>query len=103
MDGILTRSLESNEDQPSSARTIEIDGRGYIWPVAFLVDGKHVVCGGEEGKIRRWRVKDGMEVGMPMDTGSALFNITVSQDGKWIVSGTRGDWCRCGTRTTAKR
>ena len=88
MSGILTRSLESSEDQPSSAKTIEIDGK--IWSVGFLVDEKHVVSGGNDGKIRRWRVEDGMEVGAPMEAGSAVFNIVVSRDGKWIVSGTRG-------------
>ena len=87
MNGILTKSLESSKAQPSSAKTIEIDGRDEIYTVAFLVDGKHVVGGDREGKIRRWRVKDGMEVGMPMDAGSTLFNIVASQDGKWIVGG----------------
>ena len=59
-----------------------------MWSVAFLVDGKHVVSGNYEGRIRRWRVEDGMEVGTPMDAGSIVSNIAVSRDGKWIVSGT---------------
>ncbi|KAF8550627.1 WD40 repeat-like protein, partial [Imleria badia] len=57
--------------------------------VAFRVDGKHVVSGGNEGKIRRWRVEDGGEVGMPIDAGSVVCNVTVSRDGKWVVSGTK--------------
>ena len=44
--------------------------------------------GSWEGKIRRWRTEDGKEVGTPMDAGSAVNNIAVSRDGKWIVSGT---------------
>ena len=90
MNGILTRNLESSEVHPSSAKTIEIDGRGKIWSVAFLIDGKHVVSGDERGKIRRWRVEDGMRVGTPMAAGSSVLDIAVSRDGKWIVSGTRG-------------
>ena len=88
MNEILTRSPESSEARPSSGKTIKIDSRETICTVAFLVDGKHVVSGDEEGKIRRWRVEDGMEVGTPMDVGSDVFNIAVSRDGKWIVSGT---------------
>ena len=87
MNGILTRSLESSEDRPSSGKTIEIDGRGNIHSVAFLVDGKHIASGDKEGKIRRWRVEDGMEAGTTMDAGSTVYDIAVSRDGKWIVSG----------------
>ena len=91
MSEILTRSLESSDVQPSSAKTTEIDGRDEIYTVAFLVDGKQVVSGGNEGKIRRWQVEDGVEVGAPMDgKGGTVFNVAVSRDGKWIVSGTRG-------------
>ena len=43
------------------------------------------MSGGREGKIRRWRAEDGKEVGTPMDAGSEVYNIAVSQDGKWIV------------------
>ena len=66
----------------------EINGRDDIWSIAFLVDGRHVVGGGEEGKIRCCRVEDDKEVGMPMDAGSAVGNLAVSHDGKWVVSGT---------------
>jgi WD40 repeat protein len=59
-----------------------------IWSVAFLVDGKHIVGGGTEGKIRRWRVEDGKEVGTPMATGNGVCNIAVSRDGRWVVGGT---------------
>ena len=89
MNGTLTRSPESSEVQPSSAKMIEVDGRGRIYVVAFLVDEKHVVSGGDEGMIRRWRVEDGMEVGTPMEAGCIVYNIAVSRDGEWIVSGTQ--------------
>ena len=66
-----------------------IDVRERIWSVAFLADGD-VVSGSEEGKIRRWRVEDGREVGTPMDAGSTVRNIGVSRDGKSVVSGSFG-------------
>ena len=87
----LTGTRKSSEDSSfahqKKEKSIEIDGRGNIYSVAFLADGKHVVSGGQEGEIRRWRVDNGQEVGMPMDAGSAVYNIAVSRDGKWIVSG----------------
>jgi WD40 repeat protein len=46
------------------------------------------VSGGWEKKIRRWRVKDGKEVGKPMDVGSSILDLAVTQDGRWIVCGT---------------
>ena len=90
---ILTRIIESNTRafsiaHQSDAKLVQIDGQEYIYVVAFLVDGKQFVSGDKEGKIRRWRVEDGKEVGMPMDAGSPVLRIAVSRDGKWIVSGT---------------
>ena len=68
------------------AESIEIDGNDKIRAIAFVADGGHIV-GGDGNKIRRWRVKDGREVGQPMDAGSDVLSIAVSRDGKWIVSG----------------
>ena len=71
---------------------IEIDCRDRISEsVAFLVDGKHFVNSGVDGKIRRWRVEDGKEVGIPMEVGNAVLDIALSRDGKWVVSGTIGE------------
>ncbi|KAH0828151.1 WD40-repeat-containing domain protein [Lanmaoa asiatica] len=88
-------SSHSNENGPSSssvvhqqeAKPIEINCPNNIYSVAFLDDGKYVVGGGDERKIRRWRVEDGKEVGTAMDAGGLVCNIAVSQDGKWIVGG----------------
>ena len=66
----------------------EIDCREDIRSVAFFVDGKYIVTGGKEGMIRRWRVEDGAEVGTSMVAGGLVYDIVVSGDGKWIVSGT---------------
>ena len=90
MSGILTRSQESKGVQPAATKIIDINARDNTWSVAFLIDGKHVVSGGDGGKIRRWRVEDGLEVGTPMDTGSQVCNIAVSRNGKWIICGTKG-------------
>jgi len=94
---MLMGRQESSENDPSSgivhqkeAEQIVIDGRDNIYSVAFLSDGKHVVSGGVEGKIRRWCIEDGKEVGTAMDAGNVVVNIAVSRDGKWIVGGTEG-------------
>jgi len=91
---LLKRTQEPSPNSSSSsivhrkeAKPIVIDGRSKIASVAFLADGRHVVSGSSEGKIRRWRIQDGKEVGAPMDAGSAVLNIAVSRDGKVIVSG----------------
>ena len=93
---MLTRTQGSNENDPSSstvhrkgAKSIVIDGRDDVYSVAVLVDGKHVVSGDGDRKIRRWRIEDGKEVGTAMDAGSTVFNIAVSRDGKLIVGGTK--------------
>ena len=67
---------------------IVINGREEILSVAVLIDGKHFVSGDEKGKIRRWCIEGGKEVGTPMHAGSCVVDITVSRDGKVIVSGT---------------
>ena len=85
----------SSENDPSSsivhrkeAKSIIIDGRDYTRSVSFLADGTHFVSGDREGKIRRWRIEDGKEVGTAMDAGSDVRDIAVSRDGKVIVGGT---------------
>ena len=79
---------ESGGVHQEEAKMIEMDGRDLIWSVAFLVDERHIVSGGKEGKIRCWRVEDGKEMGAPMDAGAHVMDIAVSHDGKWVVSGT---------------
>jgi len=71
------------------AKPIVIDGREDMNSVAVLADGKHVVSGDGGGKIRRWRIEDGKEVGTAMNAGSVVYDIAVSRDGKVIVSGTK--------------
>ncbi|KAF8547586.1 WD40 repeat-like protein [Imleria badia] len=90
--GATTMEDESSDKSSSvhqeGVKPIVIDGRDNIRSVAFLNDGDHIVSTREIGKIRRWRVGDGVEVGTPMDVGSAVFSIAASRDGKWLVSGT---------------
>ena len=99
--GLAAGTQEANENESSSSsvgqkeeKPTEIDVPHWIESVAFLTDGEHIVSGGYEGKIRRWQVKDGKEVGTPMDAGSIVWSFAVSRDGKWIVSGTRGGQVR---------
>ncbi|KAG9312481.1 WD40-repeat-containing domain protein [Chiua virens] len=85
----------SREDGPAATNQrivrettrIENDEEHDIYSVVFLGDGKHAVSGGKGGRIRQWRVEDGQEDGTPMNAGNVVFDIAVSRDGKWIVSG----------------
>ncbi|KAG9316878.1 quinon protein alcohol dehydrogenase-like superfamily [Chiua virens] len=80
---VLTRTI-------SAVNVIEIDGQRHITSVVFMDNGKHVLAGDREGKIRCWRVDDGKEVGLAMDAGDEVYDIAVSQDSKWIVTGAYG-------------
>lgn len=91
---LLTGIPELNENKASAstaqqwdAKPIEINGQDEIVPITFLAHGDYII-GGDGNKIRRWRVKDGKEVGQPMDAGSVVRSIATSRDGKWIVGGT---------------
>ena len=65
---------------------IEVDGRKSINSLVFLEDGKHLLGGGEDGTIRRWRVEDGREIeDQRITTPSAVRAIALSRDGNWIV------------------
>ena len=83
-----TFSVQSLQMASSSTSTIEIEGSNFISSVAFLADGRHIVGGGFEGQVRRWRAEDGQEVGRPMNAGDSIVSLAVSRDGKWVVSGT---------------
>ena len=91
--GLLTGKPGLSENEASSrivekgeAKSIEIDHRADAGPVAFVANGDYIVSG-DGNEIRCWRVKDGREVGHPMDAGSKVRSIAVSRDEKWIVSG----------------
>ena len=91
--GLLTGRPGLGENEASSrivekreAKSIEIDGEVKTRSIAFVADGDYIVSS-DNNKIRRWRVKDGKEVGQQMDAGSKVWSIAASRDGKWIVSG----------------
>ncbi|KAG9309693.1 hypothetical protein JVU11DRAFT_10366 [Chiua virens] len=81
-------SNESSASRKKEVKPIEIDARDMIVCILFIADGRHILSGGLEKKIRRWRGEDGREVGAPMEVGSHVYSIAVSPDGKWVVSGT---------------
>lgn len=86
----VNRSLPCSGDiRHIGVEILKMDGRSGICSVIFLADGVHMVSGGSEGKIRRWRLEDGREVGAAMDAGSRVLNLSASRDGKRIVSGTQ--------------
>ena len=72
------------------SRTVEIDTQHPIYSVLFAEDGKHVLSGGKEGMLRRWRVDDGPEVGEPIRVeGADIYAAALSPDRKWLVCGLR--------------
>ena len=72
------------------SRTIGIDTQHTIYSVVFAEDGKHVLSGGKEGMLRRWRVDDGNEVGDPIRVqGAEIYAVALSPDRKWLVCGLR--------------
>ena len=89
-EALIEKSPTSNGAHERGAKSIKIHGQGHIFSVSFLVDGKHIVSCGKEGVIRRWAVEDGSQIHArtPMEVGSSVYNIAVSRDGKWAVSGT---------------
>ena len=72
------------------SRTVQIDAQHTIYSVLFAEDGKHVLSGGVEGMLRRWRVDDGREAGEPIRVeGAEIFAAALSPDLKWLVCGLR--------------
>ena len=95
---ILTRGQGSPQDgSKSSSKSqqqckkwpgkVEIDTQ-QICSVVFLLDGEYIASGSRwNEKIHWWRVKDGREVGTPMDAGDQVRTFSASRDGKRFVSG----------------
>ena len=80
-------SDESESSKIVQQKSLKIVTESTISSVALLADGQHFVSGDGNGKIRRWRVEDGEEVGAQIDAESAVCCLATSQDGKWIVTG----------------
>ena len=68
-------------------KPIKIVAESTISSVALLADGQHFVSGDRNGKIRCWRLEDGVEVGTPIHAESSVRCLATSQDGRWIVAG----------------
>lgn len=88
-----TQGSNGNESCPSvnqkmEGKPVEITAEHRIKAIAFLADAGQIVTSDGGGRVRRWRIKDGNEVGKPVYAGSNAWTIAVSQDGLWIVAGT---------------
>lgn len=73
-----------------NTRTIVVDGSDGVLSLVFLEDGRHLLSGGKDGKIRQWRVEDASEVGEAIKTSSSVRSIALSSDRRWIISGEHG-------------
>ncbi|KAI9458227.1 hypothetical protein HD554DRAFT_2177419 [Boletus coccyginus] len=86
----LTEGVSTIDGRLSGAEPRLIDThQGAISSVQFLPDGKHIVIGGNDGTVRRWRVEDGSddasEVGKLVHSEREMSAAVVSKDGKWII------------------
>ena len=84
------RQAEGKSESSSTIqrKPIRIVVEGTISSAVLLADGQQSVSGDKNGKIRRWRVEDGEEIGTPIDAESSVRCLATSQDGKWIAAGT---------------
>jgi len=67
--------------------TVTINAGSNVRALIFLQDGRHLLSGSDDGRIRQWRVNDGVEVGQATNTGGLVAVMAVSPDGNWIVCG----------------
>lgn len=68
---------------------IEINAMFPVHSVAFTADGDHIVSGHfDEGRVRRWAVDSGKEVGTPLNVEAqrVVRKIAVTHDGEQVVS-----------------
>ena len=82
--------------------------QGATLSVRFLPDGKHIVVGGEDGTVRRWKLEEGnglaCEVGKPIHSEGGMNAAVASKDGRWIVLvGTEGRRITVWDAATRKR
>ncbi|KAI5986441.1 hypothetical protein F5J12DRAFT_577710 [Pisolithus orientalis] len=71
---------------------IEIECQGDSHAVTFA-DESQVVGGCDNGDIRRWKIEDGhaQQQGPTMKGSGLVGSVVVSRDGRWMVSGDRGN------------
>lgn len=86
-----TTSIDSNlvyRDLVSGNKLNEINtGAVDIWSVAFAPDNKHVITGGQSGKVNMFTVPEGAHE-LAFDTnGKFVLSIAFSPDGKHVACG----------------
>jgi WD40 repeat protein len=73
-------------DQLTLLRTIRGD-IGFVWSVALSADGRTLVSGGEDIRIKIWDMQTGKELGTLTGHTSTVFSVALSADGQTLVSG----------------
>ena len=81
-DEILIRNTATGETISRFGKQI-----GKIHSVAFSLDGRRVVSGDENGKLKVWDLATGTVLSTMTDHTSAVFSIVYSPDGSRIASG----------------
>jgi len=71
---------------PGNAGAVTINVGSGVRSLLFLQDGRHLLSGSDDCRIRQWRINDGVEVGEAMNTtGGHITGMALSPDGNWIV------------------
>ncbi|KAG9308494.1 WD40-repeat-containing domain protein [Chiua virens] len=73
----------------NESKFIKIDIQGDIRSVAFREDGEQFMTAGDGNGLQVWKTESGRQVRMVTnDVGKRVFDIVVSRDRSWAVSGT---------------
>jgi WD40 repeat protein len=68
-------------------RTFVDEGTGQIDAVAFSPDGKYILSGSMDGKIRLWDVRTGAQLRQFVGHSEEVASVAFSPDGKHVLSG----------------
>ncbi|KAG1858921.1 quinon protein alcohol dehydrogenase-like superfamily [Suillus subluteus] len=80
-------STPAQSNRPTPKNKFEIRGK-RIRDFVFLHDNIHVVCGSEDGTMRKWDCDTGFTVGKPLKSkGGRMYALALSPDGKMIACG----------------
>jgi eukaryotic-like serine/threonine-protein kinase len=64
----------------------------WVYCIAFVGDGQHLLSGGDDGYIRLWKVDSGEMVAEMNAHDSAVEEVAISQEGKLVASAGSDGW-----------
>lgn len=64
--------------------------------LVFLPDGKYIISGGKDKKVKLWNISNGEEIRTFEGHTNVVISVGFSQDGKQIISGDLDGWVILG-------